>query len=89
MKTDVFLVCNNRRALRITAKQPALARDEIAIKIKMTIPDSVFRSSIFDVTLDVPSDRVITPQIEVFVDQIEEEITEHLNASKLENAGDS
>jgi len=65
MKTTVFLIFDRHGAQRMAKRQPSLSRAEIAVRIKVCIPDEAFRSPILIASLDVPETHVIQPVIEL------------------------
>lgn len=71
MKDAVYLVADENGVVRMTKRVPSLYRQEVAVKIAVTIPDGCFRSSVFTASVDVPEDRVIQPHIEVDVAEVE------------------
>lgn len=67
MKDKVYLVISSDGVQRMTKRAPSLYRDEVAISISVSVPDSAFRSNVVAVTLEVPEDRVIQPTADVEV----------------------
>lgn len=65
MKNKVYLVVSSDGVQRMTKRVPSLYRDEVAISISVSVPDSVFRTSMVAVSLEVPEDRVIQPTADV------------------------
>lgn len=49
-------------ALRLTTKQPQLSSDERAIKVRLEIPESLFKTPQLEFNVSVPENSV-TPQI--------------------------
>lgn len=70
MKTTVHIVMNKRGAVRMTKNKPDLARDEIAIGLRLSVPDSAFLAPIVFADLDVPESAVVTPEVTVDVDEL-------------------
>lgn len=63
MKTEFYLIATSYGAGRMTKRRPSLARDEIGIRVRMTIPDGAFRSPILTVDLEVADDAVLQPEV--------------------------
>lgn len=73
MKDAVYLVADANGVVRMTKRAPALYRQEVAVKVSVTIPDECFRSWVFVASVEVPDDRVIQPEIEVEAEEIPQE----------------
>jgi len=69
MKTLIHLVMNKRGVVRMTKNKPDLARDEIAIGLRLSVPDSAFLAPIVFADLDVPEHAVIVPEVRVELDE--------------------
>lgn len=69
MKDTVFLVADENGVTRMTKRAPALYRNEVAVKLTVSVPDSAFRSLAVTASLDVPEDRVIRPEITLDIQQ--------------------
>lgn len=67
MKTTAYLILNRKGPVFIRKNKPSLRRDEIAVGIRLDIPDSAFRSPIIMADLKVPDHAVIVPEITVEV----------------------
>lgn len=65
MKDTCFLVFNEDGFVRATKRWPSLGREEIAVQVKATIPDSSFRSPVLAVSMDVKDQQVIQPTVEM------------------------
>lgn len=65
MKTKVFLIADAWGVVRLTKREPALNRGEVAVRLTVTIPDAVFKNPIVDASVEVAEDRVIAPSVEV------------------------
>jgi len=65
MKDTIFLVTDASGVVRMTKRAPSLCRNEVAVRLTVTVPDSAYRSLEVSASLDVPEDRVILPEIEV------------------------
>jgi hypothetical protein len=72
MKDTAYLIADAFGVLRMTKRAPSLGRKEVAVKVTITIPDEAFRSALFGATVDVPSDRVIQPDVSVEAEPIPE-----------------
>lgn len=64
MKTELYLAVTADGSARMTRRRPNLARDEVGIRVKLSVPDSSFRSPVVLVNLAVPEDRVIMPEVQ-------------------------
>jgi len=72
MTKQIYLIVSRGGSIRHTINLPRLARDEIAIKLSVTIPSSAFRSPIVEASLDVKDQEIIVPTVSVEV--INEEV---------------
>lgn len=72
MKDTVHLVVNANGVVRMTRRPPSLYRDEVSVRVTITVPDDVFRPITVPVSVDVPSDRVVQPDVTMTVDPIPE-----------------
>lgn len=73
MKDAVYLVADANGVVRMTKRQPSLYRQEVAVKVTVSIPDNCFRSWVFGASVEVPDDRVIQPEISVEAEEIEQD----------------
>lgn len=67
MRDTVYLVLNPEGVVRMTKRWPSLAREEVGVQVRVTIPDNSFKAPILAATLDIPPDRVIQPTIAIEV----------------------
>lgn len=67
MKTTVYLTLKKNGSVRATKNMPALARDEIAIGVRLEAPDSAFESPVVFADLTVPDHAVVVPEVVVEV----------------------
>ncbi len=67
MKAELFLAVTKSGSIRMTRRNPSLARDEVGVRVKLAIPDTSFRAPIVEVNVDVPEDRIILPAVEAEV----------------------
>ena len=65
MKDTCYLIADRYGVKRLTKRPPSLSRNEIGVAVKITIPDSAFRSPFITTSLDVPEDSVIQPIVEM------------------------
>lgn len=63
MKSTVYLIADRFGVTRMTKRWPSLGRDEIAVEIKVTIPDGAFKSPVLSAVLDVVDGQVIQPTV--------------------------
>lgn len=68
MKALVHLVMNRRGVVRMTKNKPDLARDEIAVGIRLEVPDSAFLAPLIYADLTVPDHAVIVPEVKVEIE---------------------
>ncbi len=66
-------------SFRITMRPPALAADEIAMRVCVKLPDAIFRKPMLEATVEVPMDAVTPPSLDATVlDNVREELTRRL-----------
>lgn len=65
MKDEIYIVLNASGAARMTKRPPYLERSEIAVRVRIAVPDSAFRSPIIAVDLNVPDTAIAQPMIEL------------------------
>lgn len=68
MKDTAYIVVTAEGVQRMTKRVPSLAREELAVKVTITVPDASFRPWMVTAALDVPEDRVILPTVDATVD---------------------
>jgi len=61
----VYLIVGQEGVRRMTKTKPELARDEIAVRVRVNMSNAHFRSLILDADLDVPDEALIAPDIEL------------------------
>lgn len=78
--TAYLIIDASRRtpALRLTKTTPALAGSELAVKLRIDVPDSVFRRPIPVLELTLPEDVVINPDAELVASVTADAIAEPL-----------
>ncbi len=71
MKKTLYLIFNRFGYFRHTIKTPRLSRDEIAVKLRVEIPDSIFQSPVIEKMLTIEEDQIISPtaSLEVLKEQ--------------------
>lgn len=65
MKDSLYLVLSDKGFERATKRAPSLYRNEVAVLLKLSIPDSAFRSLTVSATLEVQEEQVIQPTLEI------------------------
>lgn len=65
MRDDIFLVCDHRGIQRMTKRAPHLARYEVGVHLRVTIPDGAFKAPIITATVEVPEAATLQPTIAV------------------------
>lgn len=63
MKTTFYIVLNKRGPVRMTKNSPSLARDEIAVGLKLTVPENVFRNPTVMAEIEIPERAILVPQV--------------------------
>ena len=57
---------------RLTQKKPALAANEVAVRVELDLPDAVFSKPAFEATIKVPESAVSKPVINAeVIDNVE------------------
>lgn len=65
-------------AARLTQKSPALASNEIAVKIRLQLPDAIFEKPAFEAKVVVPDSAISKPIIEAdVIDNVEQIIKQN------------
>ncbi len=74
MRDTIYLVLNQRRVDRMTKQRlPKLKGGEVAIKLKVTVDDSNFRTPLTEAHVQVPPGMVIgEPEVQVELEGEEE-----------------
>jgi len=65
MKLNCFLIVGKSGSVRTTKYVPALAQNEVAIKLNVNLSDKFFERFIPQAKLNVPDDFILTPEMEV------------------------
>lgn len=66
-------------AARLTNKVPALAASEVAIKLKVSIPDALFNRPQLQAKIVIPEDAISKPMIDaVVLDNVKELIEQQM-----------
>ena len=65
MKASVYLIADRKGVVRMTKTRPALHRQEIAVQLNITIPDSSFLAPFLTASLNVAESQVIQPIVEL------------------------
>jgi hypothetical protein len=65
MKTTAYIILKKTGPVRMTRNPPGLGRDEIAIALRLEVPDSAFRAPTVFVDLSVPESAVLVPVVHV------------------------
>jgi len=61
VKTTVYLVADAHGVCRMTKRPPDLYRNEVAVRLNVTIPDECFRRPVPVVSLEVTGGQLIEP----------------------------
>lgn len=62
---DCFIVMSAYGIERMTKRKGTLKRGEIAIRVRVTVPESCFAEPDVAATIEVPESAVIKPSVEV------------------------
>lgn len=65
MKDQIYIVVDASGAQRMTKRAPSLYRNEVAVRIKITVPDQCFRSLEVAAEIEVQEEQVIQPAVTV------------------------
>jgi len=69
VETSVYLRMNSMGQVNnVTKGKPTLGRDEVAFKVFLSVPASVFRSPIFEAELGVEEGQVIIPVVKAEIE---------------------
>lgn len=69
MRTTVYIAFNKKGAARLTKTKPHLAREEIAVGVRIEIPDTAFLAPIIFADLVVPEHAVLVPEVSIEVEE--------------------
>lgn len=69
MKSTVYLVFTRHGVDRLTKGKPALSGEEYAIKLTVAVPDAAFQRFEPTANIEIPTDFVMTPKVDVVVDR--------------------
>ena len=67
MTTTFILNINSRGSVKATSKRVSLKPDEVAISVRLSLPDALFERPQLKAVLTVPDDKVFPHQIDVEV----------------------
>lgn len=67
MKDSCHLVLSESGIERMTKKKPSLRRNEVAVKVTLSIADSAFSEPAITANITIPESAVIHPEITVDV----------------------
>jgi hypothetical protein len=73
MNTTFHVTVNSRGAARLTKGKPAMFAGEVTIKVTVKVPDSAFRNPFAETTIEIPEGFIMKPEIEAWLEPIEEE----------------
>lgn len=69
MRTTIYLIINQVGTVAMRKNVPQLRRGEVAVKVKIEIPDTFFRQPIPEVNLSVPESLIIKPDVSVTIEE--------------------
>lgn len=61
--TTVFIALNRKGFVKATKSRSSLARDEIGVMLKLSVPESAFRSPVVEANIVVPHHAVEVPEL--------------------------
>jgi hypothetical protein len=62
MKEIAYLILSKRGTVGLRKNSPSLARGEIAVRLELDVPDSLFRDYIPTARLSIEADQVVRPE---------------------------
>lgn len=65
MIVNGFLIIDDRGSVRMTKGRPYLRNNEVAVQIKINVPDAFFERMIPVVEIDLPKEAVAEPDVSV------------------------
>lgn len=65
LQDTCFIVMSQYGIQRMTKRQGSLQRGEIAVKVKLVVPESAFAEPDVSATITVPESAIIRPKVEV------------------------
>lgn len=66
---DCYIVMSEYGIQRMTKRPGALKRGEAAVRIRISMPESVFREPTISAYVDVPESAIVTPDVSVEVEE--------------------
>lgn len=79
MTIDKFLIINSRGTITIREREPRLAGDEIALRLKLWVPNEMFKRPILLAEMSIPNEAIpkgtVTPEIATNVEKLIKEAT--------------
>ncbi len=73
MKTTFYVTVNQRGSARLTKRMPDVVAGEVTARFTISIDDKAFRTPFADVNVEIPEGYVIKPEIEAWLEPLEEE----------------
>ena len=67
MRTNFFLVVNNRGSVKVKSRAFSLGFNEISINVNLDLPDALFKKPTLQCKVQVPDSAVNNPEIEMKV----------------------
>lgn len=71
MKQEIWLIADKYGVQRMTKRAPSLARQEVAVAVTISIPDTAFRAPTLRAAVEVRDDQIVYPEPTVVVDTVE------------------
>lgn len=68
MKETAYLILDRKGIRGVRKTRPSLKGTEVAIRLRVEIPDEFFERVIPDATLVIPEEAVLTPPVEIGVE---------------------
>lgn len=78
MKTHFYLTVNSKGSVKTTKGKPSLNWDEVAISLRLELPDALFKKPALSASIQVSENdvqpKIISPEV---IQNIQESILEH------------
>lgn len=75
MQDTVYLIVNENGAKAMRKTRPDLAGGEVAVRLRLEVPDEFFHRAIPEARIVFPEDMVVTPPISIEIEGREPEVS--------------
>ena len=65
MRLDFYLIVSESGSIEVRKGRPRLRRDQLAVQLKVVLPDSAFQAWMPVAQIVVPEPALITPEVSV------------------------